>query len=225
MSFRPIEVKAEELAYLARQFPGLRYHPERSLIAGVIHLRASLSEDGTTPVLYPRHQNPEGLVGDSYEIRIHLRTTYPKDAPKGLGTPLVEIDPQQRERLAKRIEGELGLHMHIDESGAVCLCKPTKEINGLRELMQTVVNSLYFTSYQATHGEDPWESYPRGTKGIEQMMSEIDEGTTRIPAKKIEGLKIMRRRQRRVERKGKQAGGEAESRAARSQRHEEPLPG
>lgn len=218
MSFKPIEVKAEELAYLEKQFPDLTYHAERGLIAGVINLRASLSEDGKTPVLYPRHQNPEGLVEDSYKIRIHLRTTYPKYASKGLGTPFVEIEPQQREKLAKRIEGELRLHMHIDEYGAVCLCEPTKEINGIRELMLMVVNSLYFTSYQSTYGEDPWESYPRGAKGIEQMMNEIDEGTTRIPAEKIEGLKIMLRRQRRAERKGKQAAGEAESGAARSQR-------
>lgn len=112
MSFRPIEVKAEELAYLKRQFPGLKYHAERGLIAGTINFRASLSEDGKMPVLYPRHQNPEGLVEDSYEIRIHLRTTYPKDAPKGLGTPLVKIDPQQREKLAKRSWGSIYILMN-----------------------------------------------------------------------------------------------------------------
>jgi len=117
-------------------------------------------------------------IQDSYEIKIRFETSEYSDLPQVYETA-GRIDRIAQERKKKRTD------LHIQPSGAACLCLKMQENEYLPNgfnlpdyFCKLVIPFFYGQSYFEKHGKWPWGEYSHGELGYLEGYGEIGEDVT-----------------------------------------------
>jgi hypothetical protein len=157
---------AEELDLLHKIASKLIYNPKRNIIYGNINFDLKF------------HENGERIV-DEYQIEIDLNHV-------NQGIPIVRETGGKIVEIAKKL-GISPLDLHIAElDHSLCLIIPPKikerYPNGfsLKELIFHIEEYLYYVSYFAKYGKEPWKSYGHGNKGYLELYFENKEAYSQV---------------------------------------------
>jgi len=165
-----LTISDEDKQWLQNDYPDLSIQRGSNgavEITGILSFSMTFLGEGKPYVIYPAPDDSEGIqIQDKYQIRIVLKKSNFSDLPQVYETGSRLINVAQSRNLSP-------IDLHINESGALCLCiRPEEIINlptgfTLRDFLQNlVVPFFYAQSYFEKNESWPWGEYSHGELGL-----------------------------------------------------------
>lgn len=165
-----LTISDEDKQWLRDNYPALRIQGGSDgavEIAGILSFSMAFLGEGKPYVINPAPDCSEGIqIQDKYQIRVELKKSNFSDLPQiyEADSRLINVAQIRNLRL---------LDLHINPSGAACLCiKPEESRNlpsgfNLRDFFQNLVIPFFYAqSYFEKNNSWPWGEYSHGELGL-----------------------------------------------------------
>lgn len=165
-----LTINNEDKQWLQDNYPTLKIQDGRDgiiEIVGVLSFNMAFLGQGKPYIINPPGDYSEGIkIQDKYQIRIELKKSDFSDLPQvyEIGSRLNNIAQSRNLRT---------VDLHINPSGAVCLCIKPEEAGylpsgfNLRDFFQNLVIPFFYAqSYFEKNNSWPWGQYSHGGIGL-----------------------------------------------------------